>query len=172
MNHETSPRKFTLGPGALEPKYVDQVSPCFVKKNCKQSTDCTIHPCLFCPWFPSSPNSLMAKQSVDVTVWPDVMEGSEDQTKPMTAVQIAWVSSQREGVHKGEAMFLLWFLSFFVLFLGEDHSFKIYWFINYVELVWFYKWENPKVLCLGPQGLPIGLMVFYVPVHLHKELCP
>lgn len=150
MNHETSPRKFTLGPGALEPKYVDQVSPCFVKKNCKQSTDCTIHPCLFCPWFPSSPNSLMAKQSVDVTVWPDVMEGSEDQTKPMTAVQIAWVSSQSEGVHKGEAMFLLWFLSFFVLFLGEDRSKLIVFLIKEmitlgkrkVILSTYYKYAN------------------------------
>lgn len=54
------------------------------------------------------------------------MEGSGDQTKPVTAVQIALSKFMEGGVHGGDTMLLLWFQSFFVLSLGEEQSFKIY----------------------------------------------
>lgn len=79
--------------------------------------------------------SLMAKHSIDVTVWPNVMEGSRDQTKPVAAIQIALNEFVEGGVHGGHTTFLLWFQSFFMLSPGEDQSFKIYWFISYVEFV-------------------------------------
>lgn len=144
MNHKTLLRKFTLGSGALKLKYIDQASPCFPKKNYKPKNSLYYSWVCFWPWFPSSPYSLMTKHSVDVTVWPTVMEGSGDQTKPVTAVQIALSKFMEGGVHGGDTMLLLWFQSFFVLSLGEEQSFKIYWFISYIEFVLFCKWQKQQ----------------------------
>lgn len=154
-----------LGSGPLEPKYIDQASPCFPKKNCKPKNSLHYSRVHFWPWFPTSPNSLMAKRGVDFTVWPNVMELSGDQTKPVTALS--------ELMEEGDTTFLLWLQSFFALSLGDDRSFKLYWFINYMEFVLFCKWKKQKQnLVRGNLALLIGLMVFYGWVHQHKSVSP
>lgn len=77
-----------LGFAALEPKYIDEASPPFAKKNYKQRTDCTIHPGLFRPQVPSS--LIPSWLNTVLMLLSDLMsEGSEDKTEPVTAAQIA-----------------------------------------------------------------------------------
>ena len=136
-------RQFTLGSGALEPKRIDQTFPPFAKKNYKEQRALFIL-VSFAPDFshlliPSWLSTLLMLLS-------DLMS----QRVQKTRLSLWQLFKQPKGVTErgvhGEATFLLWFLSFFVLFLGEDHSFWIFSFISYVGFLWFYNWRKPSLL--------------------------